>query len=216
MISGGCADVVPTWSPLTPAQQQMRDEINVFNQTVFEGALIGTALGAIGGAVWSEDRAKGAAIGAGIGGIVGSLAGSYVADKQQQYATHEAALDSMTADIRRKNEEAARLIDTMRQVLAEDKALLADLRAKSASGWMAEVRYNQALERVQQDRADMKAAVSSAETQYKTFVEAGQETKRNVVPASAAPFDREINLLRTRIATMGKIADELGTEAEAI
>jgi uncharacterized membrane protein len=209
----GCAEIMPNWSPQTPAQQQLHQDIEVFNQTVFEGALIGATAGAVGGALFSEDRVKGALIGAGVGGLAGGLAGSYVSDKQQQFSSREAALDSMILDVRNKNAEAARLTNTMLIVLEEDKSLLAGLRSRVGSGQATEAQYRQALKRVQQDRADMEAATASAKEQHQAFVEARDLAGKDMNAKAVAPLDYEINLLRTRIGTMSSIVAELGSEA---
>ena len=63
-----CAGQVQPSQSLTPAQQQLKDANQRFNQTVGEGAVIGALAGGVLGAVLGgRNKAQMAAIGAGLG-----------------------------------------------------------------------------------------------------------------------------------------------------
>ena len=106
--ASGCVQTMPTMSstPLTPQEQEMRKQGEVFNKTVVEGAVVGALAGALTGLLIKRD-AKGALIGAAAGAALGGGTGYYLAQKQKQYASTEQRMDAMIADVRADNQKVA-------------------------------------------------------------------------------------------------------------
>jgi hypothetical protein len=197
---------------LTPAQAEMRERADTFNQTVFEGALIGGAIGALSGALFSDgdDRLEGALIGGAVGGVAGGLAGAYVANKQEQYADQEAVLDSMIADVRTKNTEAEALILAMEEVLAEDTRKLASLNAQLDDGQISQASYKEQLAVIEDDKATMKEAADNAGVELANFKEARTIYQEDNEGLETTELDSEIAALEGRISTMNRIVTDLG------
>jgi len=74
-VTGGAPAEAEPASPLTPAEQRMRDQSRAFQKTVWEGVLIGASAGAIWGLVKGDD-ARDVMKKALIGGAAGGLAGA--------------------------------------------------------------------------------------------------------------------------------------------
>ena len=203
------ADTQVSEDELSPAQHRLRERKTAFEDTVWEGALIGAGVGALLGALFSEDKTTGAILG-GIGGaIAGSLAGKYIADKQSQYADREDQLDAMILDVRNKNGEAEALIESIEEVVAEDKRRLVLLNQQFAQKQISETDYQQQLAIVRSDREAMRDAIGSADEQLTTFRDAKEIYAEQNADVDTHELDQEIGVLQAHIATMHGFVAEL-------
>lgn len=197
---------------LTPAQRQMRERSEAFNRTVWEGVAAGAVVGAIAGAlIADDDPLAGAAIGGVAGGVIGGLAGSYIAERQAEYADEEDLLDAMISDVRLKNTEAAELVQSMEVVLAEDRRQLALLQQQRQADQITAEEYEGKLAIIRSDQEQMTESHESAKEQLKTFQEARDIYKTENPGTSTAKMDTELATLQSRIDSMGKIVDGLGS-----
>lgn len=119
---------------MTPAELRLQQQAQDFNQTMVEGAVAGVLIGALLGAAIGGRR--GAAIGAGAGLATGLAAGYYVAKQKEAYATEEARLDSMVADVRADNAKLERMTTSAREVIAQDRDRLDHIQREMAAGRM--------------------------------------------------------------------------------
>lgn len=118
-----CAGQMPGDEPLTPAQQQLKQENQRFTQTVGEGALLGALAGAALGAALGGGR--GAAIGAGAGLLAGTAAGYGVASRNLAQAHSE---ENLRNAIGAANDDAL----AYQRSAAASQQIAADARAKTA------------------------------------------------------------------------------------
>src|SRR3546814_2014430 len=99
--------------PLTPAEQQLRDDADQFNETMLGGAATGAVIGAVLGALLGaasgkgEDIARGALIGAAAGGVLGGVDG-YVTAKAQENSNNQVRM------LNRSEEHTSELQSLMR------------------------------------------------------------------------------------------------------
>ncbi|MEE8270959.1 MAG: glycine zipper domain-containing protein [Alphaproteobacteria bacterium] len=199
---------------LTPAQQQLRERADTFNQTVWEGVAIGAAVGATIAFFTTsddDDRVRNTMIGAAGGAAAGGIASSYIASKQEDYADREDVLDSMIVDVRQKNVESEQLIEAMRAVLEEDNRKLESLRAQLDSGEITRADYQGDIARIDADRVEMQGAVDSAGEQLGTFKSARHLYQEENTDVDTAQLNNEIATLQGRIATMNDIVADLGS-----
>ena len=198
---------------LTPAQQQLRERADTFNQTVWEGAAIGAAAAATITFFTSndDDRVRNTVIATVAGGTAGAIAGDYIAGKQEDYADREDVLDSMIVDVRQKNVESEQLIDAMQAVLDEDNRKLESLRAQLDAGEITRADYQGDIARIDADRVEMQVAVDSAGEQLGTFKSARDLYQKENADVDTAQLNNEIATLQGRIATMNDIGADLGS-----
>ena len=127
LLATGCATTGGAGDD-SAAGQRLESETGNMTRTIIGGAVAGAVLGAIAGYLISGGRAKGALIGAAAGGALGAGAGYRVARAKKNYARAEDRLDHYAKVIREENQRLASYNDTVRQVVAEDRARLAGLR----------------------------------------------------------------------------------------
>jgi hypothetical protein len=192
----------PPPPPETPAEE-LALRAQALQRTVQEAAVAGATAGA-GGVYVFGGKGGAPALGL-IGGIpIGVATGSYVGYLQQQYATQEARLQRLRADIDLTNAEAAAAIRTMQAVLDEQRRRLAALRGAEGAALSRQV------DAARSDLANMNLAVDGAERRLAEF---SSTRSLRLVEGQATGVDAQIGELSRRIADMRAIAAQL---AEAI
>ena len=114
---------------LTPEERALREEAQVFNQTVLGGAAAGAAIGGFACMMFGSSLGDCAAEAA-IGAVAGGIAGYVTASKQKAANEQVRATDIVTRDIHAENERLASLVATARSVLEENRASNEELRAR--------------------------------------------------------------------------------------
>jgi hypothetical protein len=203
LVLAACTQVGGVPAPETP-EEELALQARALQRTVQEAALTGAALGAGGVYVFGGPRGPGPAVGL-IGGIpIGIAAGTYVGYLQQQYATTEARLERLRADIELTNAETAAAIRTMRVVLAQQQRELAALRAGGGSEALgAEINAAEA------NLRNMALAVDGAERRLAEF---NSTRGLRLVEGEITGVDAQIGELSRRISEMRTIAGTLAEE----
>ena len=147
-------------SNLTPAQRELRQEAERFNQTVLEGALTGALIGGIAGALLSEDDPlAGAAIGAGAGAAVGAGAGFFVASQNEEYANEEQRLEAQVAAAQEDVARYERIVLSTERVVNEYRQRIARLDSQYADGQVTAAEYRNQVAGVQTDLDAIQALI---------------------------------------------------------
>lgn len=146
LILTACADQGISGQPLTPAQQQLKQANQRFNQTVAEGAIAGAVVGGILGAVLGgRNAAAMAAVGAGAGAVVGGAAGYAVARNNYEHAQTEGNLKKAIGEA---NDDAAayqRSADASTQIASDARNQVAMLDAQYQQKSITASQYRQNL-----------------------------------------------------------------------
>lgn len=158
------------------------------------GAVAGAALGAGAGALMQQNAqgaATGAAIGAAAGGLAGAAVGTSVADKKEEYAGQESALNSQLAGLNRQIEGRRQYNAKLRElVTAKEQQLATVLTADRSTGPTVQ-------------EFDLRTSVNSKVNEIDRAARSWQETidaHRAVVKAATADprgpeLDAEVNRL---------------------
>lgn len=209
---GGCVTTgTGSESARSPAEARMRQQAEVFNTTVAEGAAVGCAVGAIIGILASNNRNRGsgAAIGCGAGALVGGGTGYMVASTQEKYANEEAHLDAMISDLKTDNQRLAGLISSSRAVIAEDKAAIEALDAKIAAGKVSARQAKTQIAEVDGNIAYLQKTVENLKKRESEYQTARDNAASQVPAGKTAEMDAQISSLKTQIATLERDLDGL-------
>lgn len=201
-LMAGCVNVTPRRAPPATPEAELALQARALQRTLQEATVAGATAGAGGAYVFGG---RGAVPGGILIGIpVGFSAGTYVGYLQQQYATQEARLERLRADVEATNAETAAAIATMRVVLDRQRGELARLRA-AGGGPALEAQVAQA----EASLNDMALAVDGAENRVAEF----QSTRGlRLVQGELTGVDAEIAALGGRIAEMRAIAGALAQD----
>ena len=202
---GGTAEKFGYTGELSGDEAALREQARKFDQTVWQGmligAVVGTAVGAVAGGD-AQDAVGGAIVGAG----VGAIAGMYVARMQQRYANTEDQLDAMIADVRNSNRATEALIADVQTVIAEDRRRLAAVQAKVARGQATTADLTQERGRAWGNRRVVEKAALGGQDQYRMFEGAIQRFQQKNPGVKTANFDQELKGYRTRLENLDRLA----------
>jgi uncharacterized membrane protein len=194
-LLAACVEVTPNRDPATPEAELSR-EAQALQRTILEGAATGAVAGA-GGAYVFGGRGNMPA-GVFIGIPVGVASGTYVGYLQQNYASSEARLERLRADIAVTMAETDAALRTMRAIVAQDRWQLAAGGADPAARATAGRTLN-----------DMALAIDGAEHRLEEF---NSTRALRLVPGEATGADAQVADLSRRIAEMRTIASTLAQE----
>lgn len=163
LVVSGCVTSSESAENLTPAQRELREQTQRFNETVATGAVAGAALGCVIGILASRNnRGAGCAVGAGAGAIAGGGAGYYIASRNEQYATREQAANARAAAARKEADDLARTADVAERVTRENKAQLAALDRRYRAGQITAAQYRSETASMREDAQTIRKASDEA------------------------------------------------------
>lgn len=189
------------------AEEQLTSRADALQKTLYEAAAVGGGVGF--GIGFGIGGTRGGSTGLSIGLPLGLAAGGYVASIQRDYDDEEEQLEQIAADLDRTNAEAEAALITMRQVLAEQRAQIAALRAGIQDNAILEEALEQELDDIRENVKQMERAIEGAEMRESDFGDA-----RDIVPGPSATeqIDPRVQALSRRIMAMREIADSLSQE----
>ena len=166
LLLGGCAGNAAYDPSLSPAQNQLRQANQRFNQTVGEGAVAGAVLGGIAGlALGGRNRAQAAAIGAGAGAALGAGAGYMVARNNLNRSSTEAqfndAIQQASADADAYQRSAAASQQVADQAEADARRLRGQVQARQ----ITQAQYRAGMAKYQADANIMNTQAADARKQ---------------------------------------------------
>jgi hypothetical protein len=198
---------------LSPAEKQMREDQDRFNQTVFGGMLVGAAVGAGGAWIYSKIRkldprqTRDAALKGGVAGaVVGGVDGYVTAKKEQAGRQQVRELQAATADVRQDNDRLQAFIDSTNKVLAEGRARLAALSSDLAAKRVSTQDADKTRQHEQQNIDEMNTTLESAKKSRDQYRQAA--AKLQGTPQERKDLDGEIKKMDKQVAQLeGNIAE---------
>ncbi len=193
--------------PLSPAEQQMRDDEKRFNDTVISAVLLGAAGGAAVGGLGcliagckGRDTVKAAGIGAVVGGAALGIDGYVTAKKEQAGKQNLRAVQAAANDVRQDNNKLQAYLASSSKVLAEGQTRLASLQKDLAAKRIGTAEAQQAREREERNVASMNQTLAQARKTRDQYIEAS--TKMPDTPQNKRDLDGEIRRMNQQIATL--------------
>lgn len=186
----------------------MRQQAEVYNQTVLEGCAVGIGTGALAGFLAGRSLTS-TAVGAGAGAVIGCGAGWYIAKLQEGHADKEQQLDAMIADVRADNERVAGLVESAHQVIAKDKAKIDQIDRDLASGKISMESARSEMANVDDNRRYLEATLANVKLRENEWKEVANEARKKGDPQKVAEIDREMTKLETQISLLESELDTL-------
>jgi hypothetical protein len=124
-------------APLTPAEQAMRDDADVFNETLFGGAAAGAVLGGVFCAMSlllgsDENGIATCAAAIGVGATIGAVDGYMVATRQEAARQQVQQIDLVTQDIEKSNARLRKLVASSQKVVEQNRERINEVKIKVA------------------------------------------------------------------------------------
>lgn len=211
-------DLQQSAAPLTPAEQQLRDEANAFNETVAGGVVTGAVIGALLGALLAANSGKrsniaqGALVGAAAGGILGGVDGYITAKARENANSQVRMLNAMAEDVRKDNEKLARLIASANSVLDDSKKRLGEIKAEVEAKKITLAQAEEERARIEQNGRLMSSAADTARRKQEQYRDA--RNKMAAQGGSTAGMDAEIARLEGQIRALEANVDALNSSLE--
>ena len=163
--------------PLTPAEQRLREDNQVFNETVLGGiaynALLGAAIAGAYGLLSSDgDLGKAAiyaGIGAGAGGIYGAIDGYRTATKQEAARAQVREIDVMVDKVDAENARIEQSIQTTDIVIAETRAKLTEAQARLRKQEITAAEFERDLRHAESNVAELDQMIAGIEKRQAEF-----------------------------------------------
>ena len=187
---------------LSPEEQRLRQQADDFNTTIVQGAVVGAIIGGILGALLSENRGQGAALGAAAGGAIGGSGGYYVAKQKERYANEQARLDAMIIDVKSDNHMLGIYIQTTNNVIARNRAELADMQKAMAAGTKDRSDMNTLLTKVEGNADAVETALEKLKENRTEYLNASARIKQDNPSMNTRGLDSEIAELNAQIAKL--------------
>ena len=135
---------------LSPEERQMRQDSNVFRNTVLGGVATGATIGAVACILkyGTDDLDKCAAIAA-VGGIVGAMDGYLTAKKQEASRQKVREIDLITEEIEERNAGIRKMVNSSHKVVEQNRKRIEEVKLQVAQNEVQEERLADEQKRLQ-------------------------------------------------------------------
>lgn len=168
------AALFPTKEPknLSPEERQMREDANVFRDTVLGGAA--TIAGVAGLACMLEhgfdrDNLKKCAAYAAVGGLVGAIDGYRTAKKQEASRNKVREIDLITQEVEQRNAAAQRMLESSRKVVEQNRERISEVKQQVAQNEVREEQLAEEKNRLQSNIDVMNKSIGTLEQDKQTY-----------------------------------------------
>ncbi|MCI0653228.1 MAG: hypothetical protein L0Y39_01940 [Methylococcaceae bacterium] len=194
--------------PLTPAEQQQRQQAEFFSESGITACLVaGGAAGLLVGLLnKSKDRYAYAAIAAVAACGVAAGANYYLEAKRLEHADNESRLNVMITDIRNENTRLNGLIATTKQVIWDDKAKFARINARYKQKALSKKQATDQLASVEENRKFLQQTLTKLKSREEEWRRVSITERQSAVNTVA--LDREISQLQQRVAFLRRQLEE--------
>jgi len=200
----------------TAAEQRLRDQSQALANTSAQACLTVGAVSALGAYLLTRKgeghRGRNAAL-AGLAGCgIGIGVNSYVQTRRQQYAGNEERLRVMTQELRADNQRLAGLVDTTRQVVADDRAKVDAIDRAIEAKHLDVAEARERLTSVTANRDQLYQNLATLEAKQRQWQEVSQRERQSGGDTTA--LDQEIARLEAQIAVLKREIELLDERIE--
>lgn len=200
----------------TAAEQRLRNESQALANTSAQACLTVGAVSALGAYLLSRKNDRRVAGNVALAGIAGCGIGvgvnSYVQSRRQQYASNEQRLQVMIQELRADNQRLAGLVDTTRQVVAEDRAKVDAIERAMEAKHLTVAEAEKRMGSVTDNRDHLYKTLATLETKQRQWQEVSARERQGGVDTAA--LDREIARLEAQIGAIKKEIELLDARIE--
>ncbi len=206
--SGGAGYAGYSPASYTPAEQDLRQQSQLFSKTSMQGCVAGAAAGALLGLLVdsmqndgrNNSRRDKMLIGAAGGCAAGMAANAYVQNKRGQYHNNETRINAMIVEVRNDNQRLSNLVATTRKVIADDKRRIAEVNRQYRDKQISANEARAQLARVNENRRLLDNTIDGARVKEANWREIAAIEKRDGV--QTARLDTEINQYKKQVAAL--------------
>lgn len=208
MLVSACSQNPASNRPLSPDEQQLREESEFFNRSVIEWTLALCGVGALAGLAAGGDLTS-ILIGCGAGAVVGFGTGYYVEQKRRDYRNEEQRLDAMIADVQKDNQQLERTLTATKKVVKADVAKIEQIDQQLAEGEITAAQAKQRMNAVDDNRQFLEETLVNLKERKDEWNAIAQETSREGSAQKQEEMRREIATLEQQIAALEGELDTL-------
>lgn len=199
-------------APLSAEEQLKRDD-DLFNETVGGGAVVGALVGgllgvALGAATGdSKNIARFAIAGAAAGGIAGGVDGYMTAKAQESSNNQVRMLESMNADVQKDNERLRQYLKSSNLILTDSKTRLDKIKSDVLAKKITLAQANAERSNIEKSRDLMAARLKDLTGKRNTYRDASIEMRgkggdTKALDQQISELERQVNTLEGHVATM--------------
>jgi hypothetical protein len=197
---------------LTPEERALREEADVFNETVFGGAATGALL--LGGLCVASALLGGGnnmgrcAILAGVGAAAGALDGYLIAKRQESSRTKVREIDLVTQDVEADNRKIEQVNDRARRVRDQNLERIREAEAKRRSQQISAEQLATERRRLQSNIDFLQDTIDKLEERRNKYHEAAQSLSAQG-SGSTAELQTKIEEQTRKIQTLKQMKRDL-------
>jgi hypothetical protein len=208
LFISACSQNPASSRPLSPDEQKLREESEIFNRTVLEWTLALCGVGALAGLAAGRDLAS-VLIGCGAGAVVGFGTGYYVEQKRRSYRNDEQRLDAMIADVQKDNQQLERTLTASKKVVKADVAKIERIDEQLKNGEITAAQAVTRMNAVDDNREFLEDTVANLKKRRDDWKQIASETRRDGSAQKQAEMRQQIATLERQIAALEGELDTL-------
>lgn len=198
--------------PLTPAEQAMREDADVFNETVFGGAATGAALGGVFCAMSlllgsNKNGIATCAAAIGVGAAIGAVDGYMVATRQEAARRQVREIDLVTQDIEQSNARLRKLVASSQKVVEQNRERINEVKIKVAQNQARAEELTREQARLDDNIAVMSDTLENLRDERDGYVE---------VAGELASEGQDTSRLREQVREMNRQIEALESERDTL
>lgn len=198
----------------TGADQRLTQQTGFFNRSGVQACLAGGGAATLANVIRASTdgkeggpSTKSTIISATAGCAVGVGANYYLQAKREQHADEQSRVTAELNDVRADNQRLTSLISTTKEVIAEDKAEIAAVKAKIEAAELTEEQAIAELKTVDSNRAELTKVLANLETRKGEWQKVAMAEKGAGADTSA--LDAEIATMENHIVALQSEVDDL-------
>lgn len=196
---------------LSEEERQLREDAEVFNETVAGGAVThGLLFGGLcvaAALLGGNDNMGQCAVMAGIGAAYGAVDGYLVAKRQEAARQQVREIDLVTEEIQEKNVSLRKLVETSRKVVAENRERLQDVRLKVAKNEVREEMLEEERRRLQSNVDVMNGTIAQLEKERDNYYQVAEQLEGD--GRDTRQLEAEIRDMNQQIVALERERDAL-------